>query len=275
MGLVSHIKNQLYRVPFFVSILSKLTNKLKLNGNRCAIKNPHFQHNTIMMAGNENQIASEQTSFIRDSRIYITGNSNTVVLEDGAYLYGEHIQSIHIAGVNNRVVIGANCHLTRTQFFISGNNNLITLGSDCSAYNTEFHIEQNGNEIRIGNGVTFHGRDSYPIHLALDEGSKIIIDEDCMFSNNIQMRSTDSHSIVDLHGNRLNPAKDIVIGKHCWLGLSCILLKGTEIAPHTVVAAGSVCSKNYSESNCIVAGNPAKVVKKEVDWDRKFILSES
>lgn len=109
------------------------------------------------------------------------------------------------------------------------------------------------------------------MHIALDEGSSITINEDCMFSNGIQIRSTDSHSIIDSTGKRINYAEDITIGEHCWIGLGCIILKGTTIAPHTVVAAGSICTTEYHKGNCIIAGNPAKVVKENIDWDRKYL----
>lgn len=135
----------------------------------------------------------------------------------------------------------------------------------------EFHIEQDNNCLNIKKGTTFHGRNGYPVHIALDEGSSITINEDCMFSNGIQIRSTDSHSIIDSTGKRINYAEDITIGEHCWIGLGCIILKGTTIAPHTVVAAGSICTTEYHKGNCIIAGNPAKVVKENIDWDRKYL----
>jgi len=148
---------------------------------------------------------------------------------------------------------------------------VIELKDDISAFGAEFHIEQNGNYLQIRKGTTFHGRNGYPIHIALDEGSTVLIDEDCMFSNGIQIRSTDSHSITDIKGNRINYAENIKIGKHCWIGLNCIILKGTQIAPHTVVAAGSICTSSYLRENCIIAGNPARIVKQNIDWDRKFV----
>ena len=69
----------------------------------------------------------------------------------------------------------------------------------------------------------------------------------------------------------INYAENIKIGKHCWIGLNCIILKGTQIAPHTVVAAGSICTSSYLRENCIIAGNPARIVKQNIDWDRKFV----
>ena len=86
------------------------------------------------------------------------------------------------------------------------NNNVICLENNVSAYGAEFHIEQDNNCLNIKKGTTFHGRNGYPVHIALDEGSSITINEDCMFSNGIQIRSTDSHSIIDSTGKRINYA---------------------------------------------------------------------
>ena len=70
---------------------------------------------------------------------------------------------------------------------------------------------------------------------------------------------------------RINPAKDIKVGNHCWLGLGCMLMKGTELADSTVVAAGTICTKKYEHGNVVLAGNPAKVIKENIDWDRKLL----
>ena len=104
----------------------------------------------------------------------------------------------------------------------------------------------------------------------IKESSKITIDNDCLFANGIQVRSTDSHSIVDLQGNRLNRAMDIIIDSHCWICLGAIILKGTHISSNTIVGAGAVVGKTIDKCNCIVAGNPAKIVKENINWESKL-----
>lgn len=52
-----------------------------------------------------------------------------------------------------------------------------------------------------------------------------------------------------------------VIGKKCFVGCNAIILPGVSIGDEVVVAAGSVVTKNI-ESNSLVAGNPAKLVRK-------------
>lgn len=271
MSVKSLLMNLIEKSSILTGITHNLFNRLKLNGNQLLVSDIHFRSNDITMQGQKQSLSCGKESFIADGSIKMHGQNNVVEIADNTKLYGENINAINIYGDNNHIIIGSYCNLRKVNFFVRGSNNTIVVGNNCSAYNVGFHIEQNNNEIHIGKDTTMHGREEHAIHLALDEGSKIIIDEDCMIAHSVQMRSTDSHSIVDLQGNRINPAKDIHIGSHCWIGMQSIILKGTTIQPHCVVAAGTVCSKEYNESNCILAGNPARIVKREIDWDRKFV----
>jgi acetyltransferase-like isoleucine patch superfamily enzyme len=51
-----------------------------------------------------------------------------------------------------------------------------------------------------------------------------------------------------------------VIGSYCFIGCGSIILPNITIGDHVIVAAGSVVTKDVP-SNCIVAGNPARILK--------------
>lgn len=55
--------------------------------------------------------------------------------------------------------------------------------------------------------------------------------------------------------------KETIIGDNCWIASSCVILAGVVLGPRTVVGAGSVVTKSFPEGYCVIAGNPAKVVK--------------
>lgn len=55
--------------------------------------------------------------------------------------------------------------------------------------------------------------------------------------------------------------KPIIIGKDCFIGCNSIILKGTVLGDGCVVGAGAVVSGNFGD-NCVIAGNPARVIKK-------------
>ncbi len=271
MSIKSSILHYVEKSNMMLTLILKRFNRISMSKSTSFIvQNIHFKNNTLNISGQNNLLECKANSFLSNYNIRINGKENSLQTNDAAALYANG-KSILVLGDNNKIIIGNNCRLNGVNFFISGNNNTISLGDNCSMNDVELHIEQNNNGIYIGNGCTFHGRGARSIHIAVDEGSNIIIQDDCMISNDVQMRSTDSHSIVNEKNERINPAKDIIIGTHCWIGLGVIILKGTVTNENTIVAAGAVCSKKYDVSNCILAGNPARVVKQNVNWDRKFL----
>lgn len=64
----------------------------------------------------------------------------------------------------------------------------------------------------------------------------------------------------------------VIIEDDCWLGFSCEILSGVHIGKHSIVAARAVVTKDVPPY-CIVAGNPAKIVKQynfeTGKWERK------
>lgn len=70
----------------------------------------------------------------------------------------------------------------------------------------------------------------------------------------------------------------IVVGNNCFIGERATLLYGVELADNIIVAAGSVVTKSFSESNIIIGGNPAKKIstweqfRKKVKTMRKIAL---
>ncbi|MCS3180245.1 acyltransferase [Bacteroides thetaiotaomicron] len=56
-------------------------------------------------------------------------------------------------------------------------------------------------------------------------------------------------------------SKPIVIEDDVMIGVNCIILKGVTIGSRSIVAAGSVVTKSFP-SDCIIGGNPAKLIRK-------------
>lgn len=57
---------------------------------------------------------------------------------------------------------------------------------------------------------------------------------------------------------------EVIVGKHCWLGAGCIVLKDVTIGDNCVIGAGSVVTKDIP-SGCVAVGSPAKVIKSNND----------
>lgn len=107
----------------------------------------------------------------------------------------------------------------------------------------------------------------------IDDNNKCIIGEDCIFSTNININGGDWHTIIENNTtNIVNKQKNpITIGNHCWIGANVTILKNAVLPNNTIVGINSVVSKKFTEENIAIAGNPAKIVKNNLDWDCKKI----
>lgn len=121
--------------------------------------------------------------------------------------------------------------------------------------------------MRIGNNCFINGGHRNRVVMNVHEGKSIVIGDNCIFSNNIEMHTTDYHSVIDDNGARTNLASDITIGNHCWIGLRCLILKGVSLPAGTIVGAGSVVTKCFSKENTLIGGSPARCLREQINWD--------
>jgi acetyltransferase-like isoleucine patch superfamily enzyme len=70
---------------------------------------------------------------------------------------------------------------------------------------------------------------------------------------------------------RYSDAKPIIIGRNVWIGSYSRICKGVNIGDNSIVASNSVVTKDIPP-NTIVAGNPAKIVKTDIDKSPRLIL---
>ena len=232
------------------------------------------------MTENEEQIVKKSTVLTKFFRIItskkkikntvpkkiIRGTKNAFYIDHSVSLFN---CTIDIVGNNNEIEINKSCFFNNVTFFIRGDNNKIKIGE-----NVRFNrrgsiwIEDYGCEAIIGDNSTFE--DS---HIAVTEpNSKIHIGKDCIFAYDIDIRTGDSHSIIDSQTNeRINYAQDINIGNHVWIASHVSILKGVHIADNSVVATRAVVTKPFIDNNILIGGMPAKKLKENINWDRQRI----
>lgn len=175
-----------------------------------------------------------------------------------------------IIGRNNNISIGLHCKFSKLSLRIRGENNKIVvedgvyIGPNCS-----FWMEGNNIEIVIGKNSSF----TRLCHLCAQEDNTFIrIGEDCMFSNHIIVRTSDSHPMYDMEtGLRTNPPKSVSIGNHVWVAPDSKIMKGSIIGDGAIVGSNTIVNKEFP-SNSLIVGMPGKVVKTNVKWTRESLF---
>lgn len=69
-----------------------------------------------------------------------------------------------------------------------------------------------------------------------------------------------SGAIIFTHDFSRALHKDTIIGKKCFIGANAIIMCGVRIGDEVVVGSGAIVTKDVP-SNCIVAGNPARIIR--------------
>jgi acetyltransferase-like isoleucine patch superfamily enzyme len=170
---------------------------------------------------------------------------------------------------------------------ITGNNHVFGLRAGIALLcgSTKEDVEIKSNVWIYGNLVSQnHGKIYFGKYSKIGFGSKIlsvnsvyigdytaIADNTTICDNNnhpvnpdfrLYMRTTSEFADARMWKHSDNAP--IVIGKNCWIGTNVRIQKGVTIGDNSIVAACSVVTKSIP-ANCIAAGNPAKVVKTDID----------
>lgn len=113
-------------------------------------------------------------------------------------------------------------------------------------------------KITIGNNVGISGATIYA-------RKGITIGDNTMIGGNAKILDNDFHPIEAearlADDKREIGAREIFIGKNCFIGCNSIILKGSILGDNCVVGAGAVVAGKF-EDNCVIAGNPARVIKR-------------
>ena len=196
---------------------------------------------------NENRVICDGCSLeLKNSFIKFEGKGNVVCFfGDKTDVAKLEKCKITLKGSNNVVFVGASRWPLKL---------LITLGHGC---------------------VIYVGRDLYTttsLQLFANERSRIHIGELALVARNVCFRTSDMHMIYDAETlKRINPNKDIFVGKHVWIGQDVTILKGVEIGHGSVIGLGSLCTGGgrTAKVNACYIGRPAVEKRKGITWRHK------
>lgn len=150
---------------------------------------------------------------------------------------------VHINALSlNGIVFGDNVTISRNSIII------------CSGV-----IRNKGVGIVIGNNTGINARAYFGGQGGITIGNDVIIGPDVkIFSENHIFSSIDI-----IIKNQGESRKGVIIEDNCWIGAGSIILDGVRLERGSIVAAGSVVTKSFSE-NSIVGGVPAKLIKNRI-----------
>jgi acetyltransferase-like isoleucine patch superfamily enzyme len=183
-----------------------------------------------------------------------------------------------VTGNNNLIAIGNASAGSAVRITINGDNNTITIG-DCYgvkelSIHCGNHVPANGTSVAIGRGFSI---EPGGVFLLYNSQNVLSIGDDCLFSSNITIRGGESpHLIFDLQsGEYLDVSDGVFIGNHVWVGERVYVTKRVTVPDQCIIAACAVVTKRFTESNTVLGGNPARVVKKNVHWVRNSDFIET
>lgn len=192
------------------------------------------------------------------SSINIKGRLNFYM--EGGYLLKSNIIS---HGYNNIIEFEKGVRIINCKFNIKGNNCRIKIKGTRIIKNSKFELLDSKTNLIVKENTGFNNN---RITIA-GVGNKIEVGNDCIFAENAELWSSDTHSIMDVETNeRINKDLPILIGDRVWVGNRVLIMKGVEIKDDSIIAAGSIVTKNI-DANTLSGGIPAKVIKSGVKWD--------
>jgi acetyltransferase-like isoleucine patch superfamily enzyme len=116
---------------------------------------------------------------------------------------------------------------------------------------TPFHTNF-GKHIQLGKNVFINHACTF-----LDLGG-ITIEDDVLIGPKVSI-ITENHP-VNPNDRKILDLKSVMIKRNSWIGANSTILPGVTIGENSVVAAGSVVTKDVP-ANTVVAGVPAKIIK--------------
>lgn len=172
--------------------------------------------------------------------------------------------TFHGKATGNTVVVGANTELFGS-VNIHGSDNLVVIGENIRQWSMlNMRLWSSRQVLFWGAGSTSNGCEI----VMQGDDTRIVVGDDCMFANNIYLRNSDMHPMVDLRtGRHLNPPADVRIEPHVWVGQEALILKGVTIGRGSIVGAKSLLNRHVRPYS-LVAGVPARLVRADVGWDR-------
>ena len=105
------------------------------------------------------------------------------------------------------------------------------------------------------------------VNLVILDGAKVRIGNNAFIAPNVGIYTAGHPFDVKQRNEGLEYAFPVTIGDNVWIGAQACILPGVTIGDNTVIAGGSVVTKDIP-ANVIAAGNPCRVIREITEADR-------
>lgn len=197
---------------------------------------------TALLRSTSNTLRNQSPSAVR-VRLNLNGTGNTIHIAP----HSKGCLNVRIRGDGNQVQIGTGARFDEPNLVVEMqcDNSILQIGAGTTSQGSTFQFRENGTSIIVG--------------------------DDCMLGGATEFWVTDFHSILDLQtGRRTNLARQIELENHVWIGWGAKILKNVQIGKGAVVSVGSVVTRDVAP-HTIVFGVPAAKIKSNIDWHRDLL----
>ncbi|OPA80608.1 hypothetical protein BVG16_04540 [Paenibacillus selenitireducens] len=154
---------------------------------------------------------------------------------------------------------------------ITGRLTIKNKGKFVVGRNVSFHSKPFQSSISVSKLATLSVGDNVFFNYGLDIGctKSIRIGSNTIIGPMVNMIDTNFHPV---DADDRSESKDIVISDNVWIGRGALILPGVTIGRNTVIAAGSVVTRDIP-SNVLAGGTPAKVIREirvPNEWIRRY-----
>lgn len=215
------------------------------------------------------------------------GNTCSYCPENCRITFAGHNSEVYIAtnikikkqlnlrlGDDCKVYIGEKVIIKEGNWLLNGDCASVCIAENASITDSNI-IMYSHSRLDVGNGTSVFG-----VMIRAFQNTQIITGKDCMISQNVVLYAGDGHAVFDVEkAERINNPFDnsndvnrytIKLGDHVWIGMSAVLLNGTEVDSGSIIGMGSIVKGKFP-NNCSIAGNPARVIRKNIAWSRSIM----
>lgn len=175
---------------------------------------------------------------------------------------------VRFRGRRNRLLIHPRARIRHLRVVFDCDDGICSIGPNQGVAALQAVIRVGADSrVTIGDDVST----TNPVQISAVEGTEVSIGDDVMIAGSVKIRGDDGHPIFDVStGKRVNPAQNILIGDHVWLGIESMILGGATIGDGSVVGARALVKGTFP-NNCVIAGIPARLIRRDIAWERPHL----